>query len=752
VTIEPETDGNADSPPVARVIVDVALDREFDYRIPDALRGRLEPGTQVRVPFGRRTTEGFVLGFREKSEFKELKAIIDCVQEEPLLTPSLLKMARWMADYYMAPIEQCIKTILPGAVRKRGASFKKQLFAIPGEEASRESALEALRSQAPKQAAALDILLSGEKMLVSDLVRAAKVTHGSLRALEKKGLLRITEGIQGRDPLAGQEFLRTKPLTLNEEQAQALEVIEQGLEGNQLKVVLLHGVTGSGKTEVYLQALSRALSMGKGAIVLVPEIALTPQTVERFRGRFGGGLAVLHSHLSEGERHDEWHRVRRGEARVVVGARSALFAPVRDLGLIVVDEEHEATYKQEESPRYHARDMAVLRGQMEGATVVLGSATPSVESLNNVRQGKYELAKLGIRADDRQLPRIKVVDMRHQRFEGKPTLFSSDLVEGIRLRLNLGEQVILFLNRRGYSRNLTCPECGHVPECPDCSVALTYHKRLGYLRCHFCGHAERVPARCPDPDCGADDWQYLGSGTEKVESQLARIFPGAHLRRMDSDTMTSKHAYHHVLGAFRKGEIDILIGTQMIAKGLHFPNVTLVGVVNADATLHMPDFRAGERAFQLFTQVAGRAGRGDVAGEVIVQTYTPTHPAVQAARRNDFDVFIDEELEARNALGYPPFCRLICVHFRGEKEEQVDQVSGQVYEALDQLLGMKPEINLAPPVPSPIPRIQKLYRYQLIARVPKVKQFTVPLRHVLTSLRLPRQVQLTVDVDAISLM
>jgi len=739
-------------PPIARVVVDVALDKEFDYRVPDSLRATLEAGMQVKIPFGRRHTEGFVLGFRDKSTFTGLKSITELAKEEALLSPKIMELAKWMADYYMAPIEQSIKTVLPGAVRKKGASFKKQLFTTPGEKSSQEPELDLLRRQAPKQAAALDILLSGEQMLMSDLVRAAKVTHATLRSLEKKGFIRIEEGVQGRDPLANQEFLRTKKLELNSEQAEALKIVTDGIDTNSLKVVLLHGVTGSGKTEVYLQALSHGLAQGKGAIVLVPEIALTPQTVERFRGRFGESLAVLHSHLSDGERHDEWHRVKRGEANVVVGARSALFAPVKNLGLIVVDEEHETTYKQEESPRYHARDMAVMRGHLEGCTVVLGSATPSVESLENVHQGKYQLAKLGIRADDRQLPLIKVVDMRHQRYEGKPTLFSSDLVEGIRLRINLGEQVMLFLNRRGYSKNLTCPECGFVPECPDCSVALTYHKKLGYLRCHFCGHAERVPDRCPSEACKAEDWQYMGSGTEKIESQLARIFPHAHIRRMDSDTMTSKHAYHHVLGAFRKGEIDILIGTQMIAKGLHFPNVTLVGVVNADATLHMPDFRAGERAFQLFTQVAGRAGRGDVCGEVLIQTYTPTHPAVQAARRGDFDVFIDEELEARKMLNYPPFCRLICVHFRGESEQQVDFVSGQVFNELDRLLGEKPEVDLAPPVPSPIARIQKMYRYQLIARVPRIKQFTVPLKHVLDGLKLPKQVQIIVDVDAISLL
>jgi primosomal protein N' (replication factor Y) len=444
--------------------------------------------------------------------------------------------------------------------------------------------------------------------------------------------------------------------------------------------------------------------------------------------------------------------VRRGEASVVVGARSALFAPVKNLGLIVVDEEHEGTYKQEESPRYHARDVAVMRGHLEGCTVVLGSATPSVESLENVHRGKYQLARLDLRADDRQLPRIKVVDMRHQRYEGKPTSFSSDLVEGIRLRLNLGEQVILFLNRRGYAKNLTCPECGHVPECEQCSVSLTYHKRLGYLRCHFCGYTVHVPPRCPMPGCEGLDWTFGGSGTEKIETQLQRIFPQASIRRMDSDTMTSKHAYHHVLGAFRKGETDILIGTQMIAKGLHFPNVTLVGVINADATMHMPDFRAGERAFQLFTQVAGRAGRGDVAGEVLIQTYPPTHPAVQAARRGDFDIFIVEELEARRMLHYPPFRRLICVLFRGEDAAEVERTANEMYAILENHFEGKEDIRLSPPTEAPIARIQNSYRFQMIARVPKPGQFTRPLRALLAQFPVPKGVQIQIDVDALNLM
>jgi primosomal protein N' (replication factor Y) len=737
--------------PIARVVVDVALDREFDYRVPEALRERVLPGCQVVVPFGNRKVEGFVLGFRNASDFSGLKDIIALAKAEPLISPEMMGLASWMADYYCAPIEQAIRTVLPGAVRKKGAMFKKQLFVYPGPSATDEAALAELRRRAPRQAAALDILLSAGRMLVSDLVRASKAPHAVLRAMEQSGFARIEEGVRERDPLAGHTFLPTQPLPLHGEQEQALVRINAGLDSRAAKVVLLHGVTGSGKTEVYLQALQHAIDLGRGAIVLVPEIALTPQTVERFRGRFGGGLAVLHSHLSDGERHDEWHRVRRGEARIVVGARSALFAPVKDLGLIVVDEEHEPTYKQEESPRYHARDVAVMRGHREGLTVVLGSATPSVESLVNVRLGKYELARLNERADNRRLPVMRVIDMRHQRHEGKPQLFSDDLVESLRLRINRGEQSILFLNRRGYSNHLCCPSCAHIPQCPDCSVSLTYHKRLGYLRCHFCGHAERVPDSCPIPECGEKDWKFVGTGTEKIESTLAKLFPKAVLRRMDSDTMTSKHAYHDVLGAFRRGEIDILIGTQMIAKGLHFPNVTLVGIINADGTLHMPDFRAGERAFQLFTQVAGRAGRGDVSGEVILQTHTPTHPAVQAARRGDFDAFIDEEIEARRELDYPPFSRLICVHFRGEEEKAVERLASELHELLARTISEE-RVNLSPPGPSPMARIQKMYRWQLVARARNVKDFTIPLRRALAALPQNRKVQIVIDVDALSLM
>ena len=462
---------------------------------------------------------------------------------------------------------------------------------------------------------------------------------------------------------------------------------------NSSHVFLLHGVTGSGKTEIYLQALAHALEQGKGAIVLVPEISLTPQTVERFKARFSSGklqtlVAVLHSHLSTGERHDEWHKIRQGRARIVIGARSAIFAPVEPLGLIIVDEEHEHTYKQEEAPRYHARDVAIMRGQMEGAVVVLGSATPSLESYYNCKKGKYTLLELPERVDNQKMPHVRVVDMRQAAYKEKgPPIFSPQLKEAITQRLERGEQTILFLNRRGYSTALQCPKCGYVAQCPNCSLALTYHRIEQKLSCHICGHNEKVPSVCPNPKCKNPAIRYAGTGTQKVEELLGKLFPTARVRRMDADTMKRKDDYRKTLGDFRAGKIDILVGTQMIAKGLHFPNVTLVGIIYADLALHQPDFRAGERTFQLLTQVAGRAGRGDVEGEVFVQAFAPFHPAIQYARRHDFTGFYEQEMEFREQLKYPPLSRVALLTLKGRNEDKVKFSAEHLKRELEKYLG-----------------------------------------------------------------
>jgi primosomal protein N' (replication factor Y) (superfamily II helicase) len=516
------------------------------------------------------------------------------------------------------------------------------------------------------------------------------------------------------------------------------------------KPILLHGVTGSGKTEIYLQAIQKCLDLGRGALVLVPEITLTPQTVERFKARFPRELvAVLHSHLSAGERHDEWHRLHRGAARVAIGARSAVFAPVQQLGLIVVDEEHEISYKQEETPRYHARDLAVVRAQMEKCAVVLGSATPALESFHNVRTGKYRLLRLTSRVDDRRMPMIRIVDLRQEFARAKHhPIISRALGLAIEERLQRSEQTILFLNRRGFASSLVCGKCGYVCECPNCTIPLTLHLAEQRLKCHLCGHVGLAPRKCPE--CADPTIRYSGFGTEKVEGIVQKLFPKARLGRMDSDTMVRKDAYRQTLGAFRSGQIDILIGTQMIAKGLDFPNVTLVGIINADIGLHLPDFRAGERTFQLLTQVAGRAGRGEITGEVFVQTSTPFSPSIQFARHHDFDGFWEQESEFRERCDYPPYVHLILVQVRSKHQRLAEFTAQTVHRRLEEQLDNT--TTLHPAVPAPIERTKSYYRFQILLRTRNAKRLSARIKQVLDRLTLPDEAQVTVDVDPYHLM
>jgi primosomal protein N' (replication factor Y) len=508
---------------------------------------------------------------------------------------------------------------------------------------------------------------------------------------------------------------------------------------------------------VYLQAIAHALARGKGAIVLVPEISLTPQTVERFKARFSSGplqtlVAVLHSHLSTGERHDEWHKIRQGRARIAIGARSAIFAPIDPLGLIIVDEEHEHTYKQEEAPRYHARDVAIMRGQMEGATVLLGSATPSLESFYNCGKGKYRLLELPERADDKKMPVVRIVDMRQTVRGGKSIpVFSPQLKEAIGLRLERKEQVILFLNRRGYSSSLQCPRCGYIAGCPNCSVSLSYHRHEQQLSCHICGHHEVVPTACPNEACRNPEIRYAGLGTQRVEETLGKLFPHARTVRMDSDALKRKEDYRRILTDFRVGKIDILLGTQMIAKGLHFPNVTLVGIIYADLALHQPDFRASERTFQLLTQVAGRAGRGDVEGEVFVQAFTPFHPSIQFARRHDFIGFYEQELEFREQLKYPPISRVALLTLKGRNEEKVRFSADHIRRELDKLLAGWRDLIVAGPAPAPLTRAETYYRYQMMLRTPRMTALSRRLAELMQAQALPEDVTLSVDIDPVDL-
>ncbi|MGH7936686.1 MAG: replication restart helicase PriA, partial [Chthoniobacterales bacterium] len=509
---------------------------------------------------------------------------------------------------------------------------------------------------------------------------------------------------------------------------------------------------GSGKTEVYLQAIRSTLARGKSAIVLVPEISLTPQTVERFNSRFAAQtdmVAVLHSHLSEGERHDEWHKLHSGRARIVIGARSAVFAPLEKLGLIVVDEEHETSYKQEEAPRYHARDVAVVRAHMEECVVVLGTATPSLESYSNAQRGKYTLSTLTQRVDQCQMPLIRIVDLRQERRKEKTAaILSEKLRTAIENRLTKSEQTILFLNRRGFSTSLLCSHCGKARDCPNCSVALTFHRTNARLSCHLCGHSAAVPKRCPE--CGEDALIYAGFGTEKVEASVSTIFPRAVVRRMDADSMTRKDAYRDTLHAFRSGKIDILVGTQMIAKGLHFPNVTLVGIINADLALHLPDFRAGERTFQLLTQVAGRAGRGEAPGEVFVQTYTPFSPSIQFARHHDFAGYFEQELEFRERCDFPPFMHAVLITVRSEHEMRASFSAETLARRLGETL--PEEFMLGAPAPAPLEKLQGQFRFHILIRGEAIMRLSRLLREVLDKLPFPEDVMVAVDVDPYQLL
>ncbi|HEV2436894.1 MAG TPA: primosomal protein N' [Verrucomicrobiae bacterium] len=775
---------------IARVSLEIALRKEFDYLIPPGLAEQIEAGSRVQVPFGARKVFGTVTALVEESAFAKLKPILKVIGAQSLVTPKVLKLARWIADYYCCAPEIALKSVLPEAVRKKEGGWKKQLFV-------RALTVGGEFPKLPKrQQEVWNLIEERRELPLTELVELAETTATTVRKLEDRGLVEVTAEISERDPYAHEHILPTQPLSLNPAQSVALEKIksrisevrsqkpETGSLTSDLRpptsVFLLHGVTGSGKTEVYLQALAHALEQGRGAIVLVPEISLTPQTVERFKARFSSGklqtlVAVLHSHLSAGERHDEWHKIRQGRARIVIGARSAIFAPVEPLGLIIVDEEHEHTYKQEEAPRYHARDVAIMRGRMENAVVVLGSATPSLESYYNCKRGKYTLLELPERVDNQKMPHVRVVDMRQAAREKGPPIFSPQLKEAITQRLERGEQTILFLNRRGYSTALQCPKCGFVANCPNCSLALTYHRIEQRLSCHICGHNEKVPSVCPNGKCKNPAIRFAGTGTQKVEETLAKLFPDARVRRMDADTMKRKDDYRKTLGDFRAGKTDILVGTQMIAKGLHFPNVTLVGIIYADLALHQPDFRAGERTFQLLTQVAGRAGRGDVEGEVFVQAFAPFHPAIQYARRHDFTGFYEQEVEFREQLKYPPVSRVALLTLKGRNEDKVKFSAEHLKRELEKnLTGVEPlscpadtlsppggeragargafkDLILAGPAPAPLLRAEQYYRYQIMLRTRAMSKLSQRLAKIIETLALPDDVTLSVDIDPVNL-
>ena len=744
-------------PTVAKILLDLALDRPFDYSVPPELADRLRVGMLVSVPFGRGKgeREGCVVALTDRSDYpvSDLKPILAIRNERPSLPDALLKLADWMAEYYCCTREQALRNLMPGAVRSGKIKPKKELRFYLADAAEAAKYIAGAKKQQEKRAAMLKQLSVRPGSTADQLIRATGLGKSVLDALVKAGLVKKEAEQIDRDPFKGMKVMKTEPLTPTPEQKVALDkIFDMADHPGGKHVLLLHGITCSGKTEVYLQAIGHILKQGGDAIVLVPEISLTPQTVNRFRSRFGDMVSVLHSGLTDGERFDEWMKVRNGKVRIAVGARSALFAPFANLKLIVVDEEHESSYKQSEAPRYNARDVAVMRGKLEGALVILGSATPSMESYRNAETGKYELVEMLKRSDPSiVLPSVRIIDMKLEaNEEGKSPYFSKILIDAVYDRIRNGEQTILFLNKRGYARQMMCEACGYVAMCPDCSVAYTYHKHTETLSCHLCASTILAPEICPV--CGSQEIRYSGAGTERIENVCRELFQGARIARMDSDTMTRPSLYEKVLTSFRRGDIDILIGTQMIAKGLDFPNVTLVGIVNPDLGLMMSDFRAVERSFQLLAQVAGRAGRGFIPGEVIIQTRLPYNPAIQFAAEHDYKGFYKEEIQIRQEFNYPPFTHLAVLHFDGMDGAATLSAAMNFTEAIGSEFDPK-AVSISEPCPAPLERIKGKYRFVCVVHGEKLGIFRRRLRAVIMEWRRQhKDIEFYADIDALNLI
>ena len=744
-------------PPVEAVLyAEVALNRpmrrEYTYGVTAAFAGRVEPGVRVAVSFSGKREIAVVTKTTDESDVPKgrLKAIDDVLDDEPVLDQGLLELTRWMADYYACAWGEALSAVLPAAMKREGG--RRTVAVLTPAPDVGEAQLEELADKPAleKQHRILRTLLEARgPVLRKDLTKKLNVTYGPVTSLVKKGLVIMDQVIAAPDDLlSGDREPRPRHAALTEDQGAAVARLTEAIDEGVFCPALLYGVTGSGKTEVYLQIIEEALARGKGAIVLVPEIALTPQTVGWFLDRFGA-VAVLHSGMTDLQRLDMWQRVRSGEARVVVGARSAIFAPVKDLGVIVVDEEHEPSYKQGSVPRYHARDVAVVRAKNVGAVCVLGSATPSLESWRNANQKRYELLRLRARASGNPLPKVEIVDMRGERDErGKPRLFSRRLEVMLRDTIARSEQSILFINRRGFAPILWCQECHETLKCKECDVALTWHKRLERMACHSCCQEIPVPKACPA--CTAPALRFLGAGSQRVEEILKLVAPHARIGRMDSDTMMRREDYEETLGSFGRGELDVLVGTQMIAKGLDFPRVTLVGIVSADASLHQPDFRAGERTYQLVSQVAGRAGRADLPGHIIVQTTATEEPAIVHAAAHDYDSFALHEDAARERHGYPPYVRLLRVVWEDEDEKRVIEASDHAAKVLRQELA-EHKVQVMGPAPAPMALQRGRHRRHVMLKAPMAGQGMSRARAILSHLHTQRP-RMAIDVDPTSMM
>jgi primosomal protein N' (replication factor Y) len=738
-----------DEPPTyVQVALNLPLRREFTYALPQGATAR--PGNRVLVNFHGRKLPGVVIavGVRTDVPASKIKPVEAVLDTELLLPPSLMQLALAMAATYGCSFGEALDAMLPAVAKRRGQRRIPHLEVKAPRDLALQAVAELEDKHQPQSRVLRAVLEFGGPMPVLEARRRTKTSDSPWQTLVKNGLLKrvmIAEQLEELVPSLDEAAIRHE---LNEHQQGAVDAIAKPVEAGEHRTFLLHGVTGSGKTEVYLRVLERVREHGKSAIVLVPEISLTPQTVGRFASRFPD-VAVLHSGLTDAERGRQWQRLLQGKAKIAVGARSALFAPVQDLGLIVVDEEHETSFKQDSTPRYHAREMAIVRGEIENAVVLLGSATPTLESIGKARRGVYELLTLPQRAGAGRPPKIVVQDLRGEPKELRRggVVLSRTLLVMMEERLKAQDQVLLFLNRRGYSPVLLCPGCGEVVKCDDCSVSMTWHSRRGRLICHWCCLEKRRPETCPT--CQHAGMHELGVGTERLESAVKERFPQAVVARMDADTMAERGAHERVLSAFRRKHIDVLIGTQMIAKGLDFPDVTLVGVVSADTGLFVPDYRAAERTFQLLHQVAGRAGRGEKAGTVVIQTFCPDNYAVEAAAKNDYDSFVQQELVFRKLTGYPPFSRLLRVLAESRSETEAQSLLQQAVGPLRGLEG----VDVLGPAPAIVARAKERWRWHMLVKCYQPAAFELAMGAIGTVEDLAtRTCRITLDVDPASLM
>lgn len=751
VPIVPSHRSQRNALPYAQIAFPIPARQLFTYSVPENQRGLAMPGCRVRAPFGPRDSLGFVaeLSDQPPENVEKIKPISELIDHEPLFGPELLKFLNWAADYYIASLGETYSVAYPFAITTRPRMVKVVLL----DEEIRESGLAPDLVSNDNQRRVIEYLINSKALLSpTDLVREIGVPPSAIRSLERKGLVSLCSSESLRIPIYEEQGSETAPLPLSLEQQSALDGILASMDEETPTPILLQGVTGSGKTEVYLQVIDRALRSGKTALALIPEISLTPQTVDRFRARFGAQVGVLNSALSQGERYDEWRMVKQGKRRVVVGTRSAIFAPLENLGLIIVDEEHDGSYKQTDpSPRYSARDLAVVRARLCGGLCVLGSATPSVESSQNARTGKYRLIRLTQRIARHGMPEIRLIDMRGRTEDEE--ILSNELMEALWNRVENKRQAILFLNRRGFSTTLMCQHCGQVINCRHCSVPMVYHRSVNQLICHHCDARESLPEACPA--CLETFIRMKGFGTEKVADELLERLPDARIVRLDRDAIKRKGDHDRLLTPFREGEADILVGTQMIAKGLDFPNVTLVGVINADYALTLPDFRAAERTFTLLTQVAGRSGRGEHPGEVFIQSYCPDHYSVKLALRQDYDSFFEREIRYRRVIGFPPFSRLVLWRVEGLSEDLARGKAWELYSIIGEGLRSQSGVTVLPPVEAPLYRLRDHYRWQVALKSRDHKAFRPLLRsETLSRFLAQRRVgfRIVQDVDPLDML